>query len=78
MDYVKALGRAIEGIYDDIEAEAEAKDGRATSAIVKDANHVTIGSQTYPAALAADVYMTPGSTVWVQVTGEGVAVIIGD
>ena len=78
MDYIKALRNRINDIYDDIEAEKRQKDGRATIAIVKDASHVIIGKEVYPADCATDVYMIPGKEVYVQVSALGSAIVIGD
>ena len=78
MDYVRALSQKIADVYNDIKNEQEQKDGRAQIATVIDSTHVDVGGQKVLAEVATDIYMRPGALVYVQLTAEGNAVVIGD
>lgn len=58
--------------------EAAKAKGMAKRAIYNGNNSVNVDGQIYPSVSAVPVNLYSGKQVWVQITGRGTAVIIGD
>lgn len=73
------IGKLSRCIRDTIQAAweaAEKKDGRARRGEYHGSS-VIVGGQSYPASLATAVPLQDGCAVWVQISSNGRAVIIG-
>ena len=58
--------------------EAAKAKGRAKRAIYNGNNSVNVDGQVYQSVSAVPVNLYSGKQVWVQITANGTAVIIGD
>ena len=76
MDNIGKLSKCIRDTIRTAQEASEKKEGRAQRGEYHGST-VIIGGQSYPASLATAVPLQDGCAVWVQISSNGKAVIIG-
>ena len=75
-DNIGKLSKCIKNTMKAVQEASEKKDGRAQRGEYHGSS-VIVGGQSYPASLATAVPLQDGCAVWVQISSNGKAVIIG-